>query len=885
MAAFCIPAAIMCAVIVYRGIYPFGEQCFLRVDLYNQYLPFFMELQRKLKEGGSLFFSWRAGLGADFLSLYAYYLASPMNWLLVFCPDDLVIEFMTLLIVIKIGLCGTSFAWYLKKHFHNDGYETALFSVFYALSGYLCAYNWNIMWLDCVILAPVVIAGLEQLTVRKKSGLYIISLSACMLTNYYISMPLCFFLFLYELVLSGSMPVKNRLKRFGQFVFASALSAAMAAVLLFPVVFSLRSSGFSHTAFPSKIKFYFNILGVLARHCMNVSPELRSGHWPNLYCGTAVFFLLPLYVCSRKIAWKEKLGKIFLLAFLYLSFSVNVLDFFWHGMNYPNSLPARQSFLLVFLVLVCCFEVFVRREEFSGRQIIVSAGGAFLFLCFVSRFADQEDFQDRSIAFTMLYMTISVFLFFGYRNGALKKRAAGILFTVFVICEAALNTETTSVALTNRTEYVQAYQTMQALTEGLDEKDPVRIEEKRRMTKNDGMLGGFSSATYFSSTVNRDMGRFYERLGMSSSKVFYSYDGAMPLTSALLSVGYTISDQEEESEEFYEKIKEENGSFLYRNRYVLPFGFGIDTKCMQRIEKIWQAKGMLPYEVNNALAEALGIREKLFERIPVRKLEDELLTEADQDGYFYAYPLSCSRKNMTAETFEKETVFQKVYYPRFLELGFCRKGSRIILKENGEVKYAGADFEAEVYRMDVSVLSRIIRLLGRSPMEILERNDTYIKGRINMEEDGMLATSIPWEAGWHLRIDGKKAEITPFGEVMLGALLEKGSHEIEFYYTPPGLYAGAVVSGIGVILFVLLLIRERRSSRFIRMVSGIGKAAEGAEPEQGDRQHHGVGIAELVVDRSGKEQGCHNGGIGQKDDEHLFSAKQPCGGSQHQTKP
>ncbi len=135
LAAFCIPVAIMLAAIIYKEIYPFGDRCFLRVDMYNQYAPFFTELHRKLREGGSLLFSWRAGLGANFLALYAYYLASPFNWLLIFCPEDHIIEFMTLLIVVKIGLCGASFAWYLERHFHSDRYAVALIGVCYALSG------------------------------------------------------------------------------------------------------------------------------------------------------------------------------------------------------------------------------------------------------------------------------------------------------------------------------------------------------------------------------------------------------------------------------------------------------------------------------------------------------------------------------------------------------------------------------------------------------------------------------------------------------------------------------------------------------------------------------------------------------------------------------
>ena len=74
--------------------------------MYHQYAPFFSEFQYKLTHGGSLLYSWDIGMGVNFSALYAYYLASPMNWLVALCPRQFLIEFMTVLIVIKTGLSG-----------------------------------------------------------------------------------------------------------------------------------------------------------------------------------------------------------------------------------------------------------------------------------------------------------------------------------------------------------------------------------------------------------------------------------------------------------------------------------------------------------------------------------------------------------------------------------------------------------------------------------------------------------------------------------------------------------------------------------------------------------------------------------------------------------
>ena len=54
--------------------------------MYHQYAPFFSEFQHKLRTGGSLLYSWDVGMGVNFAALYAYYLASPLNWLVILCP-------------------------------------------------------------------------------------------------------------------------------------------------------------------------------------------------------------------------------------------------------------------------------------------------------------------------------------------------------------------------------------------------------------------------------------------------------------------------------------------------------------------------------------------------------------------------------------------------------------------------------------------------------------------------------------------------------------------------------------------------------------------------------------------------------------------------------
>ena len=82
-------------------------------------------------------------------------------------------------------------------------------------------------------------------------------------------------------------------------------------------------------------------------------------------------FLVQFAVC-RKITVREKAVYLLTLLFFYLSFSTNVLNFIWHGFHYPNSLPCRQSFIYIFLVLAMCYRAYMHLGDISLRQVAMA---------------------------------------------------------------------------------------------------------------------------------------------------------------------------------------------------------------------------------------------------------------------------------------------------------------------------------------------------------------------------------------------------------------------------------------------------------------------------------------------------------------------------------
>ena len=133
--AFFIPVIIFTALYFAREIFPFGNNCYLRSDMYHQYAPFFSELWYKIRNAESLTYSWDIGMGTNFTSLYAYYLASPANWIIVLFPQKYMIEIMNTLIILKLSLSSVSMTHYISRHFSNKNICIALFGLFYSFSG------------------------------------------------------------------------------------------------------------------------------------------------------------------------------------------------------------------------------------------------------------------------------------------------------------------------------------------------------------------------------------------------------------------------------------------------------------------------------------------------------------------------------------------------------------------------------------------------------------------------------------------------------------------------------------------------------------------------------------------------------------------------------
>ena len=833
LAAFLAPVIILLIIYIIREIYPFGDQMYLRSDMYHQYAPFLKLFQNTLKTGGSLLYTWDIGLGSNFVSTYAYYLATPVNWLTLLLPSDHIPEIMSVFLILKSGLMSAALTYYLEKRFRKKSLLCAAFGVFYALSGYMAAYSWNVMWIDCLILLPLMMLGLERLVKQRRFLLYTVCFGISVLSNYYIAIMLCIFSALYFIYLMAA-ETKHRdamdvLAKIARYLLFSLIGGLIGAVLFIPALLTLFHTASSGSAFPDTLRAYFNLLELFAHGTMNAEITMMEGYVPNIYCGIAAFALVPLFVLNRGIPVRVRAGKCALLAVMLFSFTFNVPAFIWHGFHFPNSLPARQSFLYIFLILIIGFEVLIRIRNHKMREIVICFAAA-VFAVFALQVLYDNEAHPLSAAYISAgFLLIYGILFLLYRRAqsrpagkekqeedALllpKKRSRrkvlnavciGLIFLAFCF-EAAINLEATGYGTTSRSNYMDDGETIETLLSDIPNTDFYRVEKYRRRTKNDGAWNGCRSASVFSSAATEALSDFYDSFGMQHGTNSFSHYGSTPFSSALLSVRYKLSDQKED-DPFAYLIREENDVYLYQSKYCLPPVFLTRSTIKAEVNP----DNSDPFAVQNDFVDAACGGAPVFQTDGKCSGETVSYTaKKDGDLFFYVdrefETLTITFQNRSGD--ENVKNISSVECDMIVYAGKVAAGETLTLTDSGEDK---TSFTAVPAYLDEAALEQAVQTLSAGGLTEVSFTDTSLEGVVTADKESMLFTSIPYDPGWQVTVDGKTVETDDFYGAFLMVPVSGGTHEIRFTYHVPGLLVGAVISVCAVAALVLLCLFAKK---------------------------------------------------------------------------
>ena len=803
-----LPLIMLVAILISKHVFPFGEKCILRTDFYHQYLPFHAELQNKLKNFESLFYTYKVGLATNFITLFAYYLACPLNILLILVGDNFVLEFITVTLILKIALSGLSMSYYLVKRYDTDSFIVIFFSIFYAMSGYVGAYYWNIMWMDNIALFPLLMLGFENIQNGKKPYLYIITLGLSILCNYYIGTITCFFFITYFIFYN--VLKEKKLKEIGINLLKtgiySLIGVAIAAILLSPIIFAFKTTASSDSTFPKKVNEYFTILEVIGRHLPFVTVENGIDYWPNLYSGIACFPLLAMYFLSKKYKTKEKICYAVILLFFIASFSINILDYIWHVFKYPNSLPSRQSFIYTFLLLTISMKPLLKFNSIKVKDITLSFGITICLLIFAEKIIKNEKIGFYSVYAAMIMLLVYLIIFLKYKSKKTDKNILLYVAVVFVCFEAFMNMYQTSITTIKRDDYMKNTQNIKEITKGIKNitNDFYRVERANMKTKDDGAFMHFPSSSIFSSSAYADGTAFYKKMGMEASTNAYSITGSTPFTDSLLSVKYKVFEEEETHAKILNlrEIANDGTVYMYQNIDTMPLSFVLTEDFL----KDFDMTSGNPATVQNNFSRTLKLGTVLNKKaVEITGTTAKFTTE--EEGDYYAFVRDKGIKEVVVNYPTTSKSFKNLNRGYFLELGYLDKDVEMSFRNDTN----DDQLLIEVFRFNFETLKKVVEAVKQnSEFKIKSFDETRINYNLNVKNAGTCAISLPYDDGFKVFVDGQEVEKKKVLDFMLGFDVGVGQHEILVTYRPVGLLLGAVLSLTGILALVAVFILDKK---------------------------------------------------------------------------
>lgn len=605
---------IMLVLYAISGIFPFGSGTTAVVDGIGQYIPFIAEFSEKLREGESLFFTWHAGMGVNFWVNIAYYLSSPFSLIALFFDAGDMDKAFALITLLKPFFLALTFSIFLKYAYKKNDFSIVVFSVLWALSGFMTACMCITSWYDSIIYFPLVILGLKRFMDGKSAIIYSIFLGLSIISNFYIGWIICIFCVIYfiysfiaddDIVYEGKTAVAENdsedesaedninifavfsqsylLKTFFKFIGASLLAGAFSAVFSLPTLFTLQNTVKGSTE--TQTVNFNSLWAILASHIVPAKNTYNNmGSYDVLFAfvGIATVILAIAYFFTKGISLRKKLANLFLLAVMWVSITFFAVYTVWHGFGVPVGFMYRFAFVYGFVLLKIAFEAYI---EIKNIPIYGIFAGTFFALICVSGIYFDPTFKNNTYSPLLVAEIIALITVFTVILCITAKKVKFQKVMTFVLAAAVLG-ETVmlnweNVCSIDITGLLGEKEVAQNAAEMLQDGEYMHFENKDdsfHSTVPYGTLFGYNALQYYSSMADGNFSITVAYLGANGNSQ-NSQNGPQeqtPIFNMLFPTKYYLDGSGDLSENYYRKeVKKSNGYALYELNYTMPFMYTV----------------------------------------------------------------------------------------------------------------------------------------------------------------------------------------------------------------------------------------------------------------------------------------------------------------------
>ncbi len=804
--SFMLTMVIMLIAFYINGITPFGDVALLAADMGIQYIDFMQYIANGIDNNQfNILYSTNISMGYDFLPLFMYYLSSPITLitLTVYAWTDFLsmADYVSLLIILKISIASVGMYYYLSKHYHKDELSMVIFSSLYGLTGYNLIYSETIMWMDSVILLPILLALINEFIEGKSQFKIIFAVAFIMFSNFYSGyMVILFsgFYLLYQFALKNQkIKVKESLFLLLKYIGLVVVGILAIAVVLLPTAVSVFSNRIGASTYVfTDLGFDFNtIINTLSMFFMGYSNANMYNLYPLLFLGITAFVFTLSLIFNKKMTFFTKSVYVFSLVVMGSCLFIEFFYSVWHLFQAPAGYPFRFIFCFGFLFISIAYDVYHNMQKSYSFIILLIIPAIYFFtsnqLVYI--------FSDKVIVVNVLVFIFAVIcLIQNYKKMVL-------LLIVVELFANTIITYHTSIPYylddSNLTEYDQKVEE-NLVKEQLyrTEKTFVRPKHQNIEFSNESMYFDYQSFTSYSSTYNRDITEMMRKLGYGTWTWANVYSNINPFIDSMFGVKYTmIDDSIKPIPSPYSKVN----NLTSINENAVPIVFkskkNIDFKLTESI-----------FENQNALSNAL-IDKDILHEIEYEIIYDSSSDENSLNTSGIDYYLQLNSVN------EEDLIFIEFKNANLNLYGTVYLNSKNIDYFDGSnnqmLSYLGkADKENEVrierwstvnaydsfhlYSMDMEDL-KLVKNVTSDDYTITENKiETY------SQEDEYLYLSIANIDNMHVYLNGNKISPEVWLDELIKIKLDKGENTIEFKYSNPYLNIGGIVSILTIVSMI-----------------------------------------------------------------------------------
>lgn len=806
-----IPTLIILLLTISLGFYGKLGQSPLVSDLLEQYQAFLTNF----KNHGLQIFSFNKSLGGSMIGTIAYYLMSPFNLIVfLFKGSDMYIA-ASLIIYLKVMFSSLTMCFYLKYH-NKKTKRLYLFSACYAFMNFICAYFFNIIWLDAIYLLPLVMYGIDRLINDKKSIYYIMFLMLTILSNYLMGYMICIFSVIYFLYKTFLSKKGFNKKIVGKFIVSSLIAGLLTAFITVPTVMEMFN--YSRTISTEITKYKFDFMNVIADVFIGSHNDsaMLSKHKFNIFCGIFCFILIIFYFLNKKIKNKEKMASGLVLLFLFSSLAFKPLYLFWHAFTLPVGFSGRFTFLISFFMITLSVRAFnkIKYSEKKDYMIVAAVIPILGTVTFFSEFSYSEPYK---IFLSVIFCFIYLLLLYNINNKDSKK-IVKVIIPFLVLSELYINfyLSTYDFKFSYNLETKGNYITETKQIDKLKENDGFfRIEKNYGITYNDSFIYDYFSTVTFSSTLSKNTNEFLDNLGYVVNEVYSHVSKNLPVSDSLLGIKYLISTEENNN---YSKIDSFKRSYttglfygvsdigvnIYENKNSLNLGVATKNDISKCDIKFTSDKISNQNKIVSCL---YGENVDLYKKLNFEKNEDVYTVDIEGEKQIYFLPKT-EGKEQVKLYIEDNYIGLFDDYNTYIQ--HLDNKNNILDEVNFRLK-SDSDTNLYVYSYNSKKSDKVFKELKESELILDKLDDNYIKASIDVDSDKKYVyTTIPYDKGWKVFVDGKETTYDEVIDTFIGFKLSEGEHIVEFKFIPRGLYLGMIITIISTCFCFVYVKKERK---------------------------------------------------------------------------